>query len=318
MVSLLSPSMEEALNRSNHTRMTYFILAGISDFPEMQALVFVLVLLIYLITIWGNLIILLLIFLDRALHRPMYFFLSNLSCLDLMYTTVTLHRILFMLISGNNVISFSECIAQLYFFMSLVGIELLILTAMSYDRYVAICNPLRYHVVMNYKICILIASSCWVLGFCDTGPFTYIVYGFSCYKTDIIDHFFCDLLALMKLTCNDTSRLEHVILLEAAFSGLTPFLLTVISYIAIICTILRMQTKSGRHKAFYTCSSHLTVVLLFYATLSCLYLRPLSMFSDSDKLFALVYTAVVPMINPLIYSFKNKDVKLALKRVLKH
>ncbi|OCT67954.1 olfactory receptor 5V1 [Xenopus laevis] len=309
--------MEEALKRSNLSRTDYFIFAGVSDFPEMQALVFVLVLLVYLITLGGNVIILFLIFLDPALHRPMYFFLSNLSCLDIMYTTVTLHRILLMLISGNNVISFSECIAQLYFFMSLVGIELLILTAMSYDRYVAICNPLRYHTVMNYKICLLMASSCWVLGFCDTVPFTYIVYGFSCYESNIIKHFFCDLLALMKLTCNDTSHLEHVILLEAAFSGLTPFLITIISYIYIICTILRMQTKSGRHKAFYTCSSHLTVVLLFYTTLSCLYLRPMSMFSDSDKLFALVYTAVVPMLNPLIYSLKNKDVKLALKRVLK-
>ncbi|MEE6489980.1 hypothetical protein FKM82_015752 [Ascaphus truei] len=298
--------------------LTSFIFAGISDSSEMQVAIFVLVLLIYMITLGGNITILFLIFKDPLLHTPMYFFLCNLSFLDIMYTTVTLHRILFSFVSGDNSISFSECFAQLYFFMSLVGIELLILTAMSYDRYVAICNPLRYPVVMTSKVCIVLATVCWVLGFTDTLPFTYIVYRFSCYISNVINHFFCDLLALMKLSCNNTSLLEHTILIEAVFSGLTPFLLTLISYIYIISTILRIRSATGRHKAFYTCSSHLTVVILFYVTLSCLYLRPTSMFSlDSDKLFSLVYTAIVPMFNPLIYSLKNKDVKSALRRALK-
>ncbi|KAM4696241.1 olfactory receptor 5V1-like [Rhinophrynus dorsalis] len=311
--------MTDGMNQHNVTVMAYFVLEGISDFPEVQAIIFILVLFIYLITLGGNVIILFLIFTDPRLHKPMYFFLCNLSCLDIMYTTVTLHRILFTFISGDNSITFQDCFAQLYFFMSLVGIELLILTAMSYDRYVAICNPLRYHVVMNQKVCNVLATICWVVGFLDTLPFTYIVYGFSCYKSSVINHFFCDLLALMTLSCSDTSLLEHTILAEAVFSGLTPFLLTLSSYVCIIHTILKIQSSTGRQKTFYTCSSHLTVVILFYVTLSCLYLRPTSMFSlDSDKLLSLVYTAIVPMLNPLIYSLKNKDVKSALNGVLKN
>uniref|UniRef100_A0A8C5MHZ2 Olfactory receptor n=1 Tax=Leptobrachium leishanense TaxID=445787 RepID=A0A8C5MHZ2_9ANUR len=299
--------------------MAYLILKGISTVPDLQVIVFTLVLLIYLLTFGGNLTILLVIFSDPLLHTPMYFFLCNLSCLDIMYTTVTLHRILLVFLSGNSSIALSECLVQLYFFMSLVGIELLLLTAMSYDRYVAICNPLRYPLVMNHKVCVLLVTTCWILGFLDTIPFTYIVHGFTCYVSNIINHFFCDLLALMKLSCSDTSTLEHAILAEAAFSGLTPFILTSASYGFIIRTILSIQTATGRRKAFYTCSSHLTVVILFYVTLSCLYLRPTSMFSlDSDKLLSLVYTAVVPMLNPLIYSLKNEDVKRALRGVLKH
>ncbi|XP_063288421.1 olfactory receptor 5V1-like [Pelobates fuscus] len=310
--------MAQRLDLKNASGLTHFIFAGISEYQEMQAIVFMLVLIIYLLTIGGNVTIFFLIFMDPLLHTPMYFFLCNLSCLDLMYTTVTLHRILFTFLSGNSSIMFSECFIQLYFFMSLVGIELLLLTAMSYDRYVAICNPLRYTALMNHRVCIALVATCWILGFLDTIPFTYIVYGFTCYVSNTINHFFCDLLALMKLSCSDTSVLEHAILTEAAFSGLTPFLLTSISYVCIIKTILSIQTATGRRKAFYTCSSHLTVVILFYVTLSCLYLRPTSMFSlDSDKLLSLVYTAVVPMLNPLIYSLKNKDVKRALTSVLK-
>ncbi|KAM4641688.1 olfactory receptor 5AR1-like [Discoglossus pictus] len=310
--------MAKDVDMSNRSRIPYFIFAGISDFPQTKDAIFVMVLLVYLVTVGGNMIILFLICVDHQLHTPMYFFLCNLSCLDIMYTTVTLHRILFSFISGDNHISYSECFTQLYFFMSLVGIELLILAAMSYDRYVAICNPLRYPVVMNHKVCVLLATVCWLLGFTDTLPFTFIVYGFSCYISNVINHFFCDLLALMKLSCSDTSLLERTILSEAVFSGLSPLLLTLISYVYIIQTIMRIQSSTGRHKAFYTCSSHLTVVILFYVTLSCLYLRPTSMFSlDSDKLFSLVYTAIVPMLNPLIYSLKNKDVKLALQRALK-
>ncbi|KAM8952740.1 olfactory receptor 8D1-like [Pelodytes ibericus] len=297
---------------------THFIIAGISDNPETQGIIFVVVLLIYLVTLGGNMTILYLIFSEPLLHTPMYFFLSNLSCLDIMYTTVTLHRILFTYISGNSRIPFFECFVQLYFFMSLVGIELLILTAMSYDRYVAICNPLRYPMVMNQKVCVALVTICWIVGFLDTMPFTSIVYSFSCYISNIINHFFCDLLAFMKLSCSDTSFLERTILIEALFSGLTPFLLTAVSYGCIIRTIMGIQTSTGRSKAFYTCSSHLTVVILFYVTLSCLYLRPTSMFSlDSDKLLSLVYTAVVPMLNPLIYSLKNKDVKCAMRGLLK-
>ncbi|KAM4696221.1 olfactory receptor 5AR1-like [Rhinophrynus dorsalis] len=310
--------MTEEMKQHNVTVMTSFVLAGISDFPQMQSVIFILVLFIYLITLGGNVTILFLIITDPRLHTPMYFFLCNLSCMDIMYTTVTLHRIFFTFISGDNNITFFVCLTQLYLFMSLVGSELLILTAMSYDRYVAICNPLHYHMVMNQKVCIALTAICWVVGFLYTMPFIYIVYGFTCYTSSVINHFFCDLLALMKISCSDTSLLEHTILAVAVFSDFTPFLLTIISYVYIISTILKIPSATGRQKTFYTCSSHLTVVILFYVTLSCLYMTPTSMFSlDSDKWLALVYTAIVPMLNPLIYSLKNKDVKSALNAVLK-
>ncbi|KAM4696223.1 olfactory receptor 5AR1-like [Rhinophrynus dorsalis] len=311
--------MTEGMNQHNITVIACFVLVGISDLPEVQAIIFILVLFIYLITLGGNVTILFLIFTDPRLHTPMYFFLCNLSSLDIMYTTVTLHRIFFTFISGNNTITFQDCFTQLYLFLSLVPTELLILTAMSYDRYVAICNPLHYHSVMNHKVCIVLATICWVFGFLYAVPFTYIVYGFSCYKSRVINHFFCDILALMKISCSDTSLLEHTILAEAVVADFTPFLLTIVSYICIISTILKIPSASGRKKTFYTCSSHLTVVILFYVTISCLYLRPTSMFSlDSDKWLALMYTAIVPMLNPLIYSLKNKDVKSALNGVLKN
>ncbi|KAM4696222.1 olfactory receptor 5AR1-like [Rhinophrynus dorsalis] len=311
--------MTERMNKYNVTVMTCFVLAGISDFPQMQAIIFILVLFIYLITLGGNVTILFLIFTDPRLHKPMYFFLCNLSCLDLIYTTVTLHRIFVTFISGDNNITFQDCLTQLYFFMSSVGTEVLILTAMSYDRYVAICNPLHYHIVMNHKVCIVLATICWVFGLLEAVPFIYFTYGFSCYKSRVINHFFCDMLALLKITCSDTSLLEHTLLTVAVFADFTPFLLTIISYVCIISTILKIPSASGRQKTFYTCSSHLTVVILFYVTISILYLRPNSMVSlGSEKWLALVYTAIVPMLNPLIYSLKNKDVKSALNGVLKN
>ncbi|KAM4696237.1 olfactory receptor 5AR1-like [Rhinophrynus dorsalis] len=310
--------MKEGMNQYNVTEMACFVLAGISDFPQMQTIIFILVLFIYLMTLGGNVTIIFLIFTDPRLHTPMYFFLCNLSSIDIMYTTITLHRIFFTFISGDKNITFQDCLTQLYFFVSLVSIEVLILTAMSYDRYVAICNPLQYHIVMNYKVCISLATISWVMGFLETLVVIYFVYGFSCYKSKVINHFFCDLLALMKISCSDTSLLEHTMLVVAVFSDFTPFLLTLGSYMCIISTILKMQSATGRQKTFYTCSSHLTVVILFYVTISILYLRPTSMVSlDSEKWLALVYTAIVPMLNPLIYSLKNKDVKSALNSVLK-
>ncbi|XP_075042044.1 olfactory receptor 5V1-like [Mixophyes fleayi] len=310
--------MTHTTDQSNGTKITYFVLAGISDILEVQVAVFLFVLMIYVITLGGNVTIMTLIFLDHVLHTPMYFFLSNLSCLDIIYTSTTLHRILFTFVSGDKSIVFLECLLDMHFFTSLAGIELLILTAMSYDRYVAICNPLRYRIVMSRKVCIMLSTACWVSGFLETSPFTYIVNGFSCYTSNIINHFFCDLLALMKLSCSNTSLLQETILILSAMGGITPFLLILTSYINIIDAILKISSATGRRKAFYTCSSHLTVVFLYYGTLSCVYLKPASMITlHSDKLLSLVYTTGVPMLNPIIYSLKNKDVKNALYHVFK-
>ncbi|XP_053545502.1 olfactory receptor 6C74-like [Bombina bombina] len=304
---------------TNQTRVTYFIIKGISDVPQLQLPIFLLVLLIYLTTLGANTAIFLLVCLDPQLHTPMYFFLGNLSIMDMFCSTITLHKALVIFVTGNKTVSFNSCIAQLYMFSCLACDELLILTAMSYDRYVAICNPLHYPMVMNPKVCALLAFICWVLGFIEVIPYVVLLLELSCYRSNIINHFFCDLVPIVKLTCSDTSVLDIVILIEGLLLlSLIPFLLTFISYIFIIVTILKIRSSTGRRKAFYTCSSHLTVVLLLYVTLVCQYLRPTSSESlNSNKLFSLFNTAAVPMLNPLIYSLKNKDVKSSLRRRLK-
>ncbi|KAM4696170.1 uncharacterized protein WCC33_014912 [Rhinophrynus dorsalis] len=308
------------MDQTNQTIVTYFIIKGISDVPELKTLIFLLVLLLYILTLSGNLVILLLVCMDQQLHTPMYFFLCNLSILDISSTTVTLHRILIDFISGHNTVSFFGCMAQMYIFTALACDELLILTAMSYDRYVAICNPLRYHMVMNHRVCILLTMVCWLLGFLEILPILWALSNFTCYRSHEINHFFCDMVPLIKLCCNDTSSLEFYIVIEGIFLGsFTPFFLTFISYVFIILTIMNIRCSTGRRKAFYTCSSHLTVVILLYVTLICQYLRPTSIETlESNKLFSLFNTATVPMLNPLIYSLKNKEVKSALGRRLRH
>ncbi|XP_072286941.1 olfactory receptor 5V1-like [Pyxicephalus adspersus] len=306
------------MEEGNQTVVTFFIIKGISDVPELQAPIFLLVLLIYLLTLGGNITIILLVFFDCHLHTPMYFFLANLSMIDICNTTVTLHKILLIGLTGDREISYLSCIAQIYFFGCFISDELLFLTAMSYDRYVAICNPLRYTVIMNHKICALLASFCWVLGFIEIIPYAVLVAGFSCYRSNIVNHFFCDLVPVIKLSCSNTSVLEILFLVEGVFLlTIGPFVSTVLSYIFIITTILKIRTSTGRRKAFYTCSSHLTVVILLYITLIYQYLRPISADSlEYNKLLSLFNTAAVPILNPLIYSLKNKDVKSALRKRL--
>ncbi|KAG8553210.1 hypothetical protein GDO81_003317 [Engystomops pustulosus] len=303
------------MDAANHSALTFFIIKGISDVPKIQILIFFLVLLIYLLTIGGNMTILLLVCTDPHLHTPMYFFLCNLSILDMSSSTVTLHKLLISFMSGDRTVSLQSCFAQMFVFTSLVCNELLILTAMSYDRYVAICNPLRYTTIMTRCVCSSLAVICWVLGFLESVPHIILISRFTCYKSKEINHFFCDIVPLVKLSCNDTSLSDFLIFICGLFLATFPFLLTFIPYIFIIRTIMSIQSTSGKSKAFYTCSSHLTVVILLYLTLVCQYLRPVSMNSlESNKLFSLFNTAAVPMLNPLIYSLKNKDVKAALKR----
>ncbi|KAM4641224.1 olfactory receptor 8D1-like [Discoglossus pictus] len=209
--------------------------------------------------------------------------------------------------------------SQLFIFACLVVSELFLLTAMSYDRYVAICNPLHYPMIMRYRVCVLLVVICCLVSLVDFPPYIVILAECSCYVSNIINHFFCDLVPVMKLSCCDISVLEILILTEGTlFTLLTPCSLTFTSYVFIIGTILKIRSSTGRSKAFYTCSSHLTVVLLLYMTLFCQYMRPISTDSlESNKLFSLFNTAIVPLLNPLIYSLKNKDVKSALRRQLK-
>ncbi|KAG8552786.1 hypothetical protein GDO81_003062 [Engystomops pustulosus] len=295
---------------------TYFIIIGISDEPLVQVFLFLLVLLTYLTALGGNITIFLLVCLDHHLHTPMYFFLANLSILDISCSTITLHKTLISFISGDGTISLFECYANIFAFFSFTCIELLVLAAMSYDRYVAICNPLHYYLVMNYNICVLLACICWGYGLLENLPTFWGLFKLTCYESNEVDHFFCDIVPILKLTCSDKSFLQLYFLTAGVFSGtFTPFALTFISYIFIISTILSIRSSSGRRKAFFTCFSHLTVVITLYASLVFQYLRPnASINLSSNKYFSLFNAAAVPILNPLIYSLKNKDVKAAIRR----
>ncbi|KAG9478299.1 hypothetical protein GDO78_013346 [Eleutherodactylus coqui] len=286
------------------------------DEPLLHFFTFLLVFLIYLLTIGGNMTIFLLFCVDHHLHTPMYFFLANLSILDISCSTITLHKILSSFVSGDNTVSVPECFVQIFAFLSLTCDELLVLTAMSYDRYVAICKPLHYHLIMDSKLCALLASLCWVCGFLEGIPTFMGVFKLTCFESNQMDYFFCDVVPILKLTCSDKSFLQLYILIVGVFvSSFTPFALTFISYVFIIATILSIRTSSGRRKAFYTCSSHLTVVILLYASLVLQYLRPMSSINlGSNKYFSLFNAAAVPTLNPLIYSLQNKDVKAAIRR----
>ncbi|XP_063288444.1 olfactory receptor 5AR1-like [Pelobates fuscus] len=307
------------MEKQNHTMLTHFIIKGISDDPEVRVIFFILVLFLYLITLGGNMTILLLICLDRHLHTAMYFFLSHLSIFDMISATITLHNILVSFIKGNGAIPYVTCLTQLYFFGSFNNNESVLLTVMSFDRYVAICNPLRYTMIMNPKVCLSLAIFSWIIGFLDIMPFVILLSGFSCYRSNVINHFFCDIVPIMKLSCSDTRVLETLFFYEGMILlSLIPFLLNFIFYFLIIVAILKISSSSGKRKAFYTCSSHLTVLLLLYTTLVLQYQRPITEDSlDYNKFFALFNTAALPMLNPFIYSIKNKDVKLALKRRLR-
>ncbi|KAM3912170.1 olfactory receptor 6C1-like [Leptodactylus fuscus] len=237
----------------------------------------------------------------------MYFFLANLSIMDMTSSTTALHRILTNFISGDKSISPLNCFMQMYFFSSLTSDELLILSAMSHDRYMAICNPLQYHTVMNRRVCVVLAISCWLVGFIQVSPLVVTLFHYTCYRSNKINHFFCDMMPLVKLPCDDISFLDLFIFVNGILLATFPFLFTFVPYLFIITSILKIQTNIGRRKAFCTCSSHLMVIILLYGTLVCQYLRPISVDDlDSNKLFSLFNTAAVPMLNPLIYSLKNK------------
>ncbi|KAM4641865.1 olfactory receptor 5M11-like [Discoglossus pictus] len=307
------------MDLTNQSIVSYFTLRGISDVPELQVPIFLLVLLIYLLTLGGNMTILLLICLDHHLHTPMYFFLGNLATIDMSSSTITLHKVFALFLLGDNTISRLGCFTQFYVFASLTASELYILTAMSYDRYVAIYNPLNYNNVMNWRVCVLLASFCWLLGFLETTPYFILLSNFTCYLFREINHFFCDIGPIVRITCSDTHFLDLSFLIVTTFLAICPPLLTFTSYVFIIFTILKIKSSTGRHKAFYTCSSHLTVVVLLYVTLICQYVKPdLKDSSQSNKFVSLFNTAAVPMLNPIIYSLKNEDVKSALRRRIRN
>ncbi|XP_069494457.1 olfactory receptor 5AR1-like [Ambystoma mexicanum] len=305
------------MNWENFT-VTEFILSGLKDFQDFRIVFFVLFLNIYLVTVLGNMTTALIICLDQLLHTPMYFFLCNLSLLDACYISVTVPKMLHDLVSGNGAISFPGCFLQVLCLNSSVGVEFFLLTAMAYDRYVAICNPLRYMMVMNHKVCTLLATGSWFCGFFLSLIQAALVWRLPFCRSNIIHRFFCDIPPLLVLACTDTSPNELALLLVGGVVGFTCSLFTIVSYGYILSTILRIPSKVGKRRAFSTCVSHLSGVTIFYGTVFFIYVRPVSSYSqDVDSLISMVYALLTPLLNPVIYCLRNKEVKGALSRTLR-
>ncbi|XP_018420527.1 PREDICTED: olfactory receptor 1019-like [Nanorana parkeri] len=244
----------------------------------------------------------------------MYTFLVNLSILDIASTSCTLPKLLSMLSTNQNTISFAGCITQLYFFLSLSCAEAILLSIMAYDRYVAICNPLRYVFIMDLRYCVVLSLIAWIIAFIDLSGHAVLISKLKFCASHIIDHFFCDLVPVLKLSCSDTYSVELLTYTEGAVLGIATFFFTLGSYAFIISTILKIKSSQGRGKAFSTCSGHLTCVTVFYSTLLCSYMRPTSYYSPKhDKFFALLYIVLVPILNPVIYSLKNEEVRQVFK-----
>ncbi|XP_027723804.1 olfactory receptor 2D2-like [Vombatus ursinus] len=298
------------MNQTNQTWVTEFFLLGLSDDPPTRLLLFVLFLAVYLGTILGNLLLTSLILLDSQLHTPMYFFLCNLSFSDLCFSTTTVPQTLIHMLSSKKFISFIGCAAQLFLFLFFGCTECALLAVMSYDRYLAICDPMHYPLIMTWRMCIFMALGCWCSGFVVSLVDNTFVLTLPYQGNKKISHYFCEAPALLVVASADTHRTEMVIFLVGVVIIVTPMLLILISYIFIIVSVVKMKTVSGRLKAFSTCSSHLIVVILFYESAIISYMTPKSS-QELGKMVSVFYAVINPMLNPLIYSLRNKDVKRA-------
>ncbi|XP_053903674.1 olfactory receptor 6N1-like [Malaclemys terrapin pileata] len=304
-------------NWRNQTAVTEFILLAFGELPELKILLFLLFLVIYMATVAGNMLIIALVVADQHFHNPMYFFLGNLSCLEICYTSTLLPRILASLLTGDKTISFRGCFSQLYFFSSLAATECYLLAAMSYDRYLAICKPLHYSTLMNIWFCIQLAAGSWLNGCLATTIFVLFLSQLTFCGPNEIDHFYCDPIPLIELSCSDTHLSILVNFILACVFTLPPFLLTLTSYVFILASILRIPSTTGRQKAFSTCSSHLTVVTIFYGTLMIFYMLPKhNTVRDLTKVLSLCFTVLTPLVNPLIYSLGNREVKEAFSKAV--
>lgn len=304
--------------QENQTALTEFLLLGFGDLKNWQVLLFPLFLVIYIVTMVGNLLILALIAMDHHLHTPMYFFLGNLSCLETCYSSNILPLMLANLMNGGRQnISVTGCMIQYYFFGFLAVSECYLLAAMSYDRYVAICKPLLYPAIMNNRVCLQLVAGSWISGSLAINITILLIHQLRFCGSGEINHFFCDFNPILKLSCRDTHMIELLTTFLAALCSLPPFLLTLSSYVYIISAIMRIPSVTGRHKAFSTCSSHLIVVSLFYGTIMIVYMLPKTdALRDLNKVFSLFYTVLTPLFNPLIYSLRNKDVKEAFRKAV--
>ncbi|XP_073537761.1 olfactory receptor 5AR1-like [Phyllobates terribilis] len=318
-MSTLSHSYTELeMFSKNKSGATEFVIWGLSDNPSLQPVLLLIFLLLYIITVSGNIVIITLIFCDVHLKKPMYHFLCNMSFLDFSYSTVTAPYMLYVLMTGHKNLSINRCMTQLYFFNSFASVEYLLLTTMAFDRYIAICKPFLYMQVMNKRACFWLSVIAWILGFMAALPVTILSSALTFCASNVINHFFCDVTPLLKLSCDDIAAIEMTMFTEGVVLLFSCFFLTVMSYVYIISAILKIQSTEGRHKAFSTCASHLTVVILFYILVVCVYMKPTSSYSlDVGKIVSVLYVNVIPMLNPFIYSLRNKEVKDAIMKVYK-
>ncbi|XP_004423336.1 PREDICTED: olfactory receptor 13C3 [Ceratotherium simum simum] len=311
------------MDKINQTFVLEFLLLGLSGYPKIEIIYFVLILVMYLLILTGNGVLIIASIFDSRLHTPMYLFLGNLSFLDICYTTSSVPSTLESLISKKRNISFSGCAVQMFFGFAMGSTECFLLGMMALDRYVAICNPLRYPIIMSKVVCILMASVSWLSGGINSIVQTSLAMRLPFCENNIINHFTCEILAVLKLACADISLNTVTMVISNMAFLVLPLLVIFFSYMFILLTILRMNSATGRRKAFSTCSAHLTVVIIFYGTIFFMYAKPRSQdllgedkFQTSDKLISLFYGVVTPMLNPVIYSLRNKDVKTAVKYLL--
>ncbi|XP_062966098.1 olfactory receptor 10T2-like [Cynocephalus volans] len=314
---LLSSQAPEK-QRENGTRLvTQFVLVGFSNLPDLRTTLFALFLLTYLVTLSGNVTIVTIIHADRTLHTPMYRFLAVLSLSETCYTLVTIPNMLAHLLMESQAISIAGCRAQMFFFLGLGCSHCFLLTLMGYDRYVAICHPLRYSVIMRPTICLCLGALVFCSGFSVSLIETSLIFSSPFCRGQRVEHFFCDIGPVLKLSCAQGARTALGIFFLSVLVVLVSFLLILLSYAFIVAAILRIPSATGRCKAFSTCAAHLTVVIVHFGCASIVYLRPESGGNpDQDRLVAVFYTVVTPLLNPVVYTLRNKEVRVALRRTL--
>ncbi|KAJ7313812.1 hypothetical protein JRQ81_005532 [Phrynocephalus forsythii] len=300
---------------ANWTQVADFLLIGFPGTLTLRFSLFILFLVAYILTVMVNMVIIVLTHTNVKLHKPMYFFLSNLSFLEIWYVSVTIPKVLAGFVTEKRTISFTGCMTQLYFFVALACTECVLLTFMAYDRYVAICNPLRYPAIMTQNLCVGLAASSWMIGFLTAMGKMIVIACQSFCGPNVINHFFCDVSPVLHLACSDRSLAELIDFILALFILLVPLAMTVVTYICIIATVLRIPSAKGKQKAFSTCASHLLVVTIFYSTTMFIYVRPKTLTSfNTNKLVSVVYSILTPLLNPVIYCLRNKEFKEALSK----
>ncbi|XP_049635912.1 olfactory receptor 5B12-like [Suncus etruscus] len=300
----------------NNTEMTEFILVGLTDDPNLQIPLFILFSLIYIITLVGNLGMIELILLDSRLHTPMYFFLSNLSLVDFGYSSAVTPKVMAQFHTGDKIISYNGCATQFFFFAGFITVENFLLAIMAYDRHAAVCKPLHYTTTMTTGVCTRMVICAYLCGFLNASIHTGNIFSLSFCRSNVVDHFFCDAPPLLTLSSSDNHICEIVIVFAVGTCILFSVLVILVSYLFVFLTILGMRSSEGRQKAFSTCTSHFTAVSIFYGTSIFMYLQPSSSHSmGTDKLASVFYAIFIPMLNPLIYSLRNKEVKNAFRRL---